>query len=127
MGGGSSSSHSGTSASISDNLPRIKREFPVSPSGYIGNGSRSGRVTTHSSHRPRTAAERLFAFAGRGGELRVHKDGRGMTTLMKDGGTVTLRLTSHSDGSPTVQISSGSQDSRIPKSQKIHFIPEGAK
>lgn len=121
MGGGSQNSGS-TPQGVGDNFRRLGDDYPVSPSGYLGNGPRNNKVTQHMSPRPAASARDVFRKLSKGGSMVPMNNGKGWTTRFPDGSRVVLRLSSSSDGTPTIDIFGSRLDSSIPPRQKVHFM-----
>lgn len=123
MGGGSAPG-SRPPKSVVDNLKAVARKFPVSPSGYIGNGRRRGKVIQHHTRQPAADAQELFDDLTNGGKVVESNDGQRVTALFPDGSRVVFRPFSGSDGSPAVEVYNPTNDTRLPPRQKVHFMKE---
>lgn len=122
MGGGGGSSR-GSGRTLASNLHKLGKEFPRSSAGYFGSPgtSRSGRVRHLASTDPNGTARRFFAVAGKGGVVTKHKNGDVTVSSFGGGLRIVFRPRSGSDGSPVVEIYSGSLPGKHPAYQKIHF------
>ena len=106
--------------SLEENLEELVKHFPVDERGYFGTRgvSRKERIRNIATEAPgRTAA----AMAAANPSVVRPLPDKGFMWIMRDGGRVTYRWTSTSDGTPVVELSCngvlGIAD------QKIHFVP----
>ena len=114
--------------SISENVPALKQSYPYN-NGYFGEKGQ-GRSHTRNivSADPVASAKEFFDKAAYGGISIPMANGRGTTGKMSDGSIISYRKTSHSDGTPVVEINiTKSTDTGGLKTQKIHFMKETAK
>lgn len=116
--------------SVSQNLPAMKKDYPIH-NGYFGTkgNSKDDSVRHIKSSDPSATAKDFYSRISKGGVERdiVDKNGniKGKTTKMADGTVITWREISSSDGSPAVDINiKKSTDSGGLKIQKIHFVKE---
>lgn len=109
---------------LEENLADLVSNYPVSSDGYFGTKGKSkkGRIRNIVTDNPGRAAAEFASIAAANPSVIHPIPGKGFTWIMRDGGRVTYRWTSSSDGSPVVELScngiSGIAD------QKIHFVPE---
>ena len=92
--------------------------------GYFGNSSPStGNKTRNiSSNNPIETAKDFYDHIANGGKEKIYDGGSRKITHMADGTIITWRITSHSDGTPVVEINiKGSSHTGGLKAQKIHF------
>lgn len=113
-----------TGNSLWENVDRLLAGYERTKEGYFGVKGKGakGRVRNIECDNPgRTASE--FAHAAAFNPV-VSKSiaGKGFVWVMRDGGIVTYRWTSTSDGTPVVELSC----SGLPAvaNQKIHFVPK---
>lgn len=108
---------------LEDNLQELLKYFDVDSDGYFGikGKSRRDRIRNIVSDNPgRTAAE--FAYLAAANPSVTHPiPGKGFTWVMRDGGIVTYRWTSSSDGTPVVELECNGILGIA--NQKIHFVP----
>ncbi len=95
--------------------------------GYFGVKSPSTGHRTRNiiSNNPIDTAKDFYDKIAFGGKETVLKNGNLNITYMADGTVVTMRIASHSDGTPAVEINIiDSTHTGGVKEQKIHFISE---
>lgn len=102
--------------SFSDNLPGLQAEFPQFPNDMSWKSSKGKRIAAIASDDPVATATRFAGLASTGytSEARLPN---GYVRRLADGSSVTLRLTSSSDGSPAVDLNIV-REGHI---RKIHF------
>lgn len=107
---------------LTDNLPELKKHFKTTPEGYFGTEGSSTNVRRIASDDPLATAKKFFKIATKGAvETRHPKEGMTLCK-MKDGSTVSIRVTSSSDGTPAVDIKIDKSVEGQIKTQKIHFV-----
>lgn len=91
---------------LEENLSRLVEKFPVSESGYFGTQRKSNKrdVRNIESNNPARAASEFAQIAGAYPSAMKVIPGKGMVYFMRDGGLVTYRYISTSDGSPVVEL-----------------------
>ena len=110
---------------LEENLKDLVAIYPVGSDGYFGTKgtSKKGRIRNIVSDSPGHAAAEFASIAAANPSVIHPLPGKGFTWIMRDGGRVTYRWTSSSDGTPVVELScngiSGIAD------QKVHFVPAG--
>lgn len=112
--------------SIGQNVLIASNRYDYS-SGYFGQNSKHGRKHTRIIVAPDNlaAANDFYCKIAFGGKEQIVDDNMRITR-MADGSIITMRKTSHSDGTPVVEINiSPSTHSGGVKGQKIHFVQEG--
>ena len=95
--------------------------------GRFGTNSQStgNRTRNISSTDPLVTAKDFYDKIAYGGTEKIFRDGALKITHMADGSVISMRTTSHSDGTPVVEINiTNSTHSGGVKDQKIHFIKE---
>lgn len=113
--------------SIRINAMRIQDEFPMRK-GYFGIPGQSGNAHVRNiiSDEPLKTATKFFQRISDGSHVERRQTSKGGTLLLaylSDGGIVSFRDCSSSDGSPVVEINIlRSTDHGIVKQQKIHFV-----
>ncbi len=92
--------------------------------GYFG--VKTGHhIRNIASDNPLAVAKDFYDKIAFGGTETVHNSGALNITRMADGTVITMRTTSHSDGTPVVEMNiSKSTHTGGVKQQKIHFIEE---
>lgn len=108
---------------LEDNLQELLKHFDVDANGYFGTKGKSkhSRIRNIASDNPgRTAAEFAYMAAANPSVTRPIP-GKGFTWVMRDGGIVTYRWTSSSDGTPVVELECKGISGIA--NQKIHFVP----
>lgn len=103
--------------SLDENLESIKRLFPLRD-GYFGTKSKK-RVRHIRAVNPEKKAMAFFKMLAYGGVGDILGPGK-YRARMAGGDIVVLRIHSHSDGSPAIDLTIVSCSSI--KNQKIHFI-----
>ena len=116
--------------SISENVPGLTKDYPLS-NGYFGTkgDSKDNSIRHIESSDPAATAKTFYDKASHGGieEDILDRKGnlKGATTKMADGTIITWREVSSSDGFPAIDINiKHSYDSGGLKGQKIHFVKE---
>lgn len=106
---------------LEENLSRLVEKFPVSESGYFGKrGHGKHYIRNIESNNPaRTAAEFAQLASMYPSSVSVIK-GKGMVYTLRDGGVVSYRYFSSSDGTPVVELTTNGISGI--KNQKIHFV-----
>ncbi len=106
---------------IDDNAERMKKLYPLSPSGYFGKKGKNSRVIKSAS--PEATSTDFYEKIGFGGRSEPLSNGRGTRTTLPDGSIIVHRLITSTPGSPAVDIKVIGT-SKV-KSQKVHFVKEG--
>lgn len=101
---------------FSDNLSGLQAEFPQFPDGMSWRSSKGKRIATIASDDPVGLATRFAGLASTGYASEA-KLPNGYVRQLSDGSSITLRLTSSSDGSPAVDLNIF-REGHI---RKIHF------
>lgn len=112
--------------SIGQNVMIAAASYPYA-NGRFGESSPStgNRTRNIASADPLSTATDFYNKIANGGMETVLRDGALRITRMADGSIITMRTTSHSDGTPVVEINiTNSTHSGGVKDQKIHFIKE---
>ena len=103
---------------IDSNADKIKKEYPLSVSGYFGRKGKNTRVIK--SETPESTSIDFYKKIGEGGKTEPLKNGHGTMTTLPDGSKIIHRLITSTKGSPAVEIKIYG-NSKV-KGQKIHFI-----
>lgn len=98
------------------NLQGLQAEFPRFPGGLSWKSSKGKKIATIASDDPVATATRFSGLAS-SGYVSEAKLPNGYVRKLADNSTVTLRLTSSSDGSPAVDLNIA-REGHI---RKIHF------
>ena len=111
----------------------IGQNILLASSGYHYENGRFGvnspstgqRTRNIASNNPLATAKDFYNKIAFGGKENISKNGNLNITRMADGSVITMRTTSHSDGTPVVEINiENSTHTGGIKEQKIHFILE---
>ena len=106
---------------IDDNADSMKKDYPLSSSGYFGEKGKNARIIRTPT--PEATSTDFYNKIGNGGVSEALANGHGMRTTLPDGSIIVHRLITSTPDSPAVDIKViGS--SKV-KSQKIHFVREG--
>ena len=113
--------------SIGQNVLIVASSYQYSNGRFGVNSQSTGNRTRNiASSDPLSTAHDFYNKIAYGGTETIISGGALRITRMADGTVISMRTTSHSDGSPAVQISiSNSTHSGGVKEQKIHFVKEG--
>ena len=114
--------------SIGQNIMIVATKYAYSD-GYFGDNSPHGSDRTRNivAEDNVKAARDFYDKLAFGGKERITDDNKRITR-MADGTVITMRETSHSDGTPAVDINiKNSTHTGGVKGQKIHFIKENKK
>lgn len=107
---------------FAENLAELTLAFPAYPHGITWKRSSGKKTGTIASKDPIGDATRFAALASKGYVSEALLP-NGYVRELVDGSHITLRTTSHSDGSPAVTLNIATDKKVI----KIHFVPEGGK
>lgn len=111
--------------SIGQNIMVVSQQYEFR-GGYFGNNSPHGNNSTRnipSTDNLKTSKD-FYDKIAYGGRERIINDNLRITR-MHDGTVITIRVVSHSDGTPVVDINiKSSKHTGGIKTQKIHFIQE---
>ena len=105
---------------IDDNADNMKKDYPLSPSGYFGEKGKNARIIKTST--PEATSTDFYNKLGEGGKTEPLANGHGTRTTLPDGSIIVHRLITSTPGSPAVDIKVIG-NSKV-KSQKIHFVRE---
>ena len=109
---------------FADNVNALINKFPVDGRGLFGTKGRGrGNVRNIASSNPARKAAEFVGIAATQYVSARPIPGKGTVYRMRDGGYVTYRLVSTSDGSPVVELNVNGI--RGVKNQKIHFTKGG--
>lgn len=127
MGGHSGGSYSvapSSPAQFKLNVGKVLERFRTDDHGRFGvQGQSKDRNIRHIlGEDPRSDARYFYDTLGKGGQTKKMRNGRGWMKWFDDGTHVSYRPTISSDGSPVVEITVTSDDPRIARYQKIHFM-----
>ncbi len=107
-------------SSVASNADTMKRQYPLTKSGYFGIKGKNCRIITSAS--PEATSIDFYRKLGKGGITKPLSNGKGTITTLGDGTRIVHRIITSTKGSPAVEITiSGS--SKV-KNQKIHFVLE---
>ncbi len=118
MGHGSGGGYSASTGSLSANIKELSSKYPLSPSGRFGVPGKSAIARRMYVDNPEKTARDFFEKLSRGGNPGKTKSGDVMKTF-PDGSRVVFRPSSHSDGSPTIDINHKGPGNRP---YKVHFV-----
>jgi hypothetical protein len=113
--------------SISDNLPDVTKDYPLT-NGLFGKQGNSSRDNTRhiDSDDPISTSKDFYDRISQGSTESTLSNGKGVSAKLSDGTIITYRKVSSSDGSPVVDINiRKSSNSGGVKQQKIHFTKKG--
>ena len=115
--------------SIGENVLITALSYPYANGRFGVNSQSTGNRTRNIfSIDPLATAKDFYDKIAYGGIEKTFNDGALKITHMADGSVITMRTTSHSDGTPVVEINiTKSTYSGGVKNQKIHFIKEDEK
>lgn len=108
---------------LEDNLRELLERFPANNAGYFGTRSKrhSSNIRTIASDSPGRTASEFASIVGANPSVIHPISGKGFTWVLRDGGVVTYRWTSSSDGTPVVELTCNGVLGVA--NQKIHFVP----
>lgn len=109
---------------LADNIPELLKRFKINEEGYFGTRGKNAhkkKIRNYECDNPGRTASEFAHLAGANPSVIHPLPGKGFTWIMRDGGIVTYRWTSSSDGTPVVELNCKGLPGIA--SQKIHFIP----
>ena len=105
---------------IDDNVDKMKKDYPLTSSGYFGEKGKNVRVIKTDT--PESTSTDFYKRLGNGGKSEPLSNGKGTRTILPDGSIIVHRLITSTPGSPAVDIKVIGK-SKV-RSQKVHFIKE---
>ena len=104
------------------NAYKNRKIYPTTKGGYFGVQGKNRRVIY--SEDQVIESKQFYSKLGSGGEEKPLPNGHGTKMIMKDGGVVTYREETSTQGSPAVDF--GKMQGQV-KNQRIHFIKKEKK
>ena len=112
----------GRRGTVDYNAHKIRRKYPTTKSGYFGIKGENKRVIY--SKNQYKESKQFYSKMSKGGVQEPLPNGHGEKKIMKDGGVVTYREETSTQGSPAVDF--GKMQGQV-KNQRIHFIKKEKK
>lgn len=105
-------------STISDNVRKMEKEYPINANGYFGKKGKNCRIIE--SNDPIKTSADFYKKLSQGGIEEPLPNGKGVQTIFDDGSRVIYRVNTSTPNSPAIDIKINIYSGI--KKQKIHFI-----